>query len=412
MPSRFLALLFAAGFLPAGLAADWPEFRGPTGQGHADGEVPIEWGPDKNVAWKREMPGKGWSSPVVAGGRVYLTTAVPGPDDNALSLRVLCLNAAGGSTVWDREVFHPARDKSPRIHAKNSHASPTPVFHGGRVYAHFGHQGTVCLDSDGSVIWRSEELTYAPVHGNGGSPVVVDDLLVFSCDGGDRRFVAALELATGKVRWKTPRSWGVDRGFSFSTPLLMTAGGRRQVVSPGSGGVAAYDPATGKELWRVRYDGYSVIPRPVFGHGLVFVCTGYNTPSLLAIRPDGSGDVTETHVAWSTRKNVPHTPSPLLVGDDLYLVSDAGTASCLDAKTGRVHWQQRLGGNFSASPLSASGRIYFQNEEGAATVARAGHAFEAVARNALRERTLASYAASEGALYLRTEKQLYRFVAR
>jgi hypothetical protein len=417
MPSRRLAPVTAAGLLLAAAAAggDWPEFRGPTGQGLADdARPPLGWGPGKNVAWKQAVPGLGWSSPAVQGGRVYLTTATPVPGGGARdrSLRALCLDAATGKTVWDREVFRQDGKKAPPIHGKNSHASPTPLVHDGRLYAHFGHQGTACLDLDGKVLWRNTRLRYDPVHGNGGSPVVAGDALVFSGDGGDQAFVAALDRKTGEVLWKTPRSWESVQPFSFSTPLLLTHDGRPQVVSPGSGGVAAYDPATGKELWRVRYDGYSVIPRPVYGHGLVFVCTGYNVPSLLAIRPDGSGDVTATHVAWRTRKAVPHAPSPLLVVDDLYLVSDRGVASCLDAKTGREHWQGRLAGAYSASPLYADGKVYFQSEDGVGTVARAGHAFDVLARNPLNERTLASYAASGGALFVRTEHNLYRFEAR
>src|SRR6185437_5702085 len=237
--------------------------------------------------------------------------------------------------------------KSPRIHGKNSHASPTPLVRGERLFVHFGHQGTACLDLEGKVLWKNTSLHYAPVHGNGGSPILVDDSLVFSCDGGDKRFIVALNVVNGEVRWKTDRTIEASRKFSFSTPLLIVVDGKKQIISPGSNVVCAFDPATGHEIWRVRYDGYSVIPRPVYGQGLLFICTGYNTPSLLAIRPDGKGDVTDTHVVWKTRKAVPHTPSPLLVGEELYFVSDSGQASCLDARTGQVHWQERLGGNYS-----------------------------------------------------------------
>jgi outer membrane protein assembly factor BamB len=388
----------------------WPELRGPTGQGHSTAtDLPREWGPDQNVAWRQTIPGRGWSSPVVADGRVYLTTAVPG-DGGRQSLRALALDAATGKVLWDREVFAQG-ESAPPIHAKNSHASPTPLIYDGRLYVHFGHQGTACLDRDGQVLWRNRDHRYAPVHGNGGSPILVDDLLIFSCDGDDRRFVAALDRDTGRQRWKADRPGNPVKGFSFHTPLLITVQGQKQVVSAGSDAVCAYDPATGKEVWKVRYSGYSVIPRPVFGHGLVYVCTGYDAPSLLAVRPDGAGDVTATHVAWRVRKGVPHTPSPLLVGDELYLVSDAGTATCLDARTGREHWQRRLGAAFSASPLDAGGRIYFQSEEGVGVVLKAGRRFEQLARNDLGERALASYAAIGGALFIRTEKHLYRIQA-
>jgi outer membrane protein assembly factor BamB len=411
---RLFALVLAASSISPAAAEDWPQFRGPTGQGLYAGKLPVEWGPDRNVRWKQAIPGKGWSSPVVFAGRVYLTTAVavganPRGDQ---SLRALCLDAQTGKLLWQREVFHQNASGAPAINGKNSHASPTPVTDGRRLYVHFGHQGTACLDLDGTVLWRNTSLHYAPVHGNGGSPILAEGLIVFSCDGSDRQFVVALDAETGKVRWQTDRKTDFYKKFSFSTPLAIAVAGRRLVVSPGSGAVCAYDLHTGEEVWRVRYQGYSVVPRPVFGHGLVFLSTGYDSPRFLAIRPDGRGDVTETHVVWTLRKGTPLNPSPLLVGDELYLVSDQGVASCLDAKTGKVYWQERVGGAYSASPLYADGRIYLQDENGTVVVLKAGRQFEPVARNALGERTLASCAAADGALFLRTEKNLYRIEAR
>jgi outer membrane protein assembly factor BamB len=387
---------------------DWPEFRGPTGQGIARNEsVPVEWSPTKNVVWKQPIPGRGWSSPIVGDGRVYLTTGVPSKN-NDQSLQALCLDASSGKIVWQKEVFLQEVSKAVPIHGKNSHASPTPVVRDGRLYVHFGHQGTACLDLSGAILWRSTALPYEPVHGNAGSPILVDDALIFSCDGGDKRFVAALDRNTGNVRWKTDRG-ECDRPFSFSTPLLITVAGQKQVVSAGSDLVAAYDPATGREIWRVRYDGYSVVPRPVYGHGLVYICTGFNSPKLLAVRPDGQGDVSRSHLAWRMQRAAPLTPSPLLVGNELYMVSDNGIASCLDAKTGNVHWQSRLGGAYSASPLSAGDKIFFASEEGTCVVIQASREeFEQLARNTLDERTLASYAVADGALFIRTEKNLYR----
>jgi outer membrane protein assembly factor BamB len=277
-----------------------------------------------------------------------------------------------------------------------------------RLYVHFGHQGTACLDLDGKIIWRNQELTYNPVHGNGGSPIIVDNAMIFSCDGGDKRFIAALDRKDGKLLWKTDREGNAGMKFSFSTPLCITVNDKKQIVSPGSNSVNAYDASTGKEIWHVTYNGYSVIPRPVYGHGLIFMSTGFMSPSLLAIKPDGQGDVTETHVAWKASKAAPATPSPLLVGDEVYMVSDTGTATCLDAKTGKVHWQERLGGGYSASPLCADGKIYFQNEKGVGTVVKAGTKFELLAKNDLGEATLASYAVADGALFIRTDKNLYR----
>ncbi len=392
-------------------AEDWPQFRGPTGQGIATGRLPTEWGPMKNVVWKQAIPGRGWSSPIVLKGRVYLTTAVAEGKD-ALSLRVLCLDAVDGKILWDKEVFHPTGN-TPRIHGKNSQASPTPLTDGQRLYVHFGHLGTAALDLDGTVHWRNNEFNYRPVHGNGGTLELVGNALIFSCDGASDPFVAALDRADGHVLWKTGRKSDSYKKFAFCTPLAIEVNGQKQVVSPGAGVVGAYDPKDGKEVWRVRYgEGYSVVPRPVFGHGLVYLSSGYDTPTLLAIRPDGTGDVTDSHVAWKLRKGAPLTPSPLLSGNELYIVSDNGIASCLDAKTGKPHWQERIGGAYSASPLLADGLVYFLSEDGLCTVVKASPKFEIVAKNAMKERTLASFAAADGALYLRTEKNLYRIGAK
>jgi outer membrane protein assembly factor BamB len=395
-------------------ADDWPQFRGPTGQGIAPkGNYPVEWSTSKNVAWRKPIPGKGWSSPIINGGFIFLTTAVPVEESKGRdhSLRALCLNAKTGETIWNTEVFRQDGSQAPAIHGKNSHASPTPVTDGQRLYVHFGHQGTACLDLQGNLIWKNRDIHYQPVHGNGGTPILTEDGLVFSCDGYDQQFVIALDRAKGTVLWQTDRKSESPKKFSFSTPLLISVNGKKEIVSPGSGAVCAY-AATGQEIWRVRYEGYSVIPRPVYGQGLVFVCSGFESPSLLAIRPDGRGDVTASHVAWTIRKGAALTPSPLLVGDELYMLSDSGMASCLDAKTGKAHWQERIGGNYSASPLYADGKIYCQSEEGTAVVLKAGKRFAVLARNSLGERSLASYAVSDGAFFIRTEDHLYRIQQR
>ena len=390
-------------------AESWPEFRGPTGQGHSTARhLPLEWSGTKNVAWKQPLSGTGWSSPVLRDGRLYLTSAVPHDGGNQ-SLQTLCLDAASGKTLWSTEVFATLISKG---HQKNSQASPTPILEGKRLYVHFGHLGTACLDLAGKVVWRNIEIKYSPVHGNGGSPILVDQALVFSCDGGSDPFIIALDKTTGKVLWKTNRATDNPRKFSFSTPLLITVNGKKQIISPGSGAVCAFDPQTGKEIWRARYgEGYSVIPRPVFGHGLLFIGTGYDRPTVVAVRPDGLGDVTDTHIVWTLTKGAPNTPSLLLVGDELYMVSDAGIGSCVDAKTGNVHWQERLGGNYSASPIFADGRIYFQNEEGVGVVIKPGKTFQKLAENPLGERTLASYAVDDGALFIRTQENLFRIKA-
>ena len=397
-------------------AEDWTDFRGPGGQGiYAGKGVPAEWSTAKNVVWKQTIPGKGWSSPIVLDGRVYLTSAVPIEGSKDLSLQAICIDAAKGTVLWAKEVFRQDGAKAPKIHGKNSHASPSPVTDGKHLYVHFGHQGTACLDLTGDILWRNSELRYAPVHGNGGTPIIVEDKIVYSADGGDKQFIVALNKATGKVLWKTDRKCTYDRTFSFSTPLLIAVNGKQQIISPASGAVMAYDPADGKELWRVNYDGYSVIPRPVFGHGMVYVSSSYNTPKLMAIRidADSSGDITKSHVAWTLAKGAPHTPSPLLVGDEIYTLSDGGLASCIDARTGKAHWQERIAGKgASASPSYADGKVYFQSEDGVTTVVKAGKTHEVLANNELKEKTFASFAFADRAIYLRTESKLYRLQAK
>jgi outer membrane protein assembly factor BamB len=369
--ARSLALLFLAA-QPL-LAADWTEFRGPTGQGvSAATGVPVRWSPASGVAWKTAAPGSGWSSPVLAGGRVYLTTAVRDPASGQVSLRALSIDARDGRVAWDVEALRPDPAATQALHDKNTLASPTPIVSGDRLYAHFGPLGTAALDLSGRVLWRQTEVKYAPVHGGGGSPVVTGERLVFSCDGASDPFVVALEMATGQVAWKTPRRGGAQRSFSFSTPLAIDVQGAQQIVSSGSGYVAAYAPADGREIWRVGYgEGFSVVPRPVYAHGLLFVATGFDGAGVLAIDPAGArGDATATHVRWSHTRGAPMTPSPVVLGDEIYFVSDSGIATCLDARTGRAHWTERLGGTFSASPVAAEGRIYFTSEDGVTSVVK------------------------------------------
>lgn len=396
-----LALLFAL----AGVgvrADDWPQFRGPTGQGHsAERGVPLDWSESRNVAWKTAVPGRGWSSPVVAGGRVWLTTSVKA---NGASLRALAYDVETGREAVNVEVFRIRNAEL--LNAKNSHASPTPIVEGDRVFVHFGAEGTAALSTSGEIVWKTR-LPYQSQHGNGGSPVLYGDLLILSCDGSDEAFVVALDKHTGKVRWRTSRRQPWDQ--AYTTPLVIRVGERDQVVSVGAYRAGAYDPQTGKEIWRVSYaDGFSNVPRPVFGHGLVYIATGFQQPSLLAVRVDGAGDVTKTHVAWTLRRAAPLTPSPLLVDGELYVVNDGGIASCLDAKTGETYWQQRLGGEYSASPVFADGRIYFLSEEGAATAIAPGREFRRLATSSLDGATLASMAVSGGSIFIRTDTHIYR----
>jgi outer membrane protein assembly factor BamB len=405
-----LTLLLALVCLPTVRGEDWPQFRGPTGDGHYTGRaLPTEWGTDTNVTWKTEIPGRGWSSPIVCKGKIFLTSAVgdskPKSDQ---SLRAICLDAKKGDILWNVELFTPLGKDSPNIHGKNSHASPTPVTDGERVYFHFGHQGTAALDFDGKVIWK-KKYTYNPVHGGGCSPILVDDLLVFGCDGGDLQFIVGLDKKTGDEKWKTERDAKAPRGFSFATPQVMDTPSGKVILSPASNMLGGYDPKTGKELWRFKYTGYSVIPRPVFGHGLVYVATSYDSSVVHAFHPEGTGDLTDK-LEWTAKRNAPHTPSMLLVGDELYMVSDKGFATCLDAKTGKEIWSERLpDGGYSASPIYANGKIYVTNETGVGVVLTAGREFKKLSTNDMKEKTFASFAGVDGALFVRTESKLYRF---
>ncbi len=408
---ELLSLLLASLTTAIAAETEWPQFRGPTGQGHSLAKnLPIEWNATTNVAWKTPVPGSGWSSPVVSRGRIYLTAAVAPEGSTEVTLRALCFDAAKGTLVWDTEVFRPDPGSATTMHRKNTAASPTPIVTADRLFVHFGHLGTAALDLAGQVLWRQEELKYSPVHGTGGSPILVEGTLVFSCDGKAVPFIAALDAATGAIRWKTPRNSPAKKQFSFSTPLAIQLDGATQIISPGSGLVGSYDVKDGRERWRVAYgEGYSVVPRPVFAHGLLYLSSSFDKPVFHAIKPAGAnGDATATHIAWTIPKGAPHTASAVVAGDEVFFVSDAGIATCADAKSGSVHWTERLGGNFSASPIVAEGHIYFQNEEGIGFVVKAAKTYELLATNDLAERTLASPAAIDGTLILRSEGHLWR----
>lgn len=387
-------------------AADWPQFRGPGGQGHADApSAPLEWSETKNIRWKSRIPGSGWSSPVVADGRVWLTAAVSERERGGpVSLRALAFDVETGQEVVNVEVF---RLGSPQvINVKNSRASPTPVLAGGRVFVHFGSEGTAALTTSGEIVWKTR-VAYDSQHGSGGSPIVYRDLLIFSADGPDSASVIALDTATGKTRWKTSRRMPFDQ--AYSTPLVVSVNGVDQIISIGAHRAAAYEPERGREIWRVEYPGgFSNVPRPVSGQGLVVIATGFNDPSLMAVRIDGKGDVTKSHVAWTLQRGAPLTPSPILIDDLLYFVSDIGVATCVDLRTGTTRWQQRLGGNYSASPVAAAGRIYFLSEDGLATVIAPGPSFKRLAANQLDGATLASIAVVDRAFFIRSNTHLYR----
>ncbi len=397
---------------PLLLAEDWPQFRGPTGQGHSsESGLPVQWSETQNIVWKVPLSG-GWSSPVIAAGRVWVTaidaTRNTKGEETVVSLRLIGLDAATGREMVNTEVF---KINSPAaINLKNSRASPTPIIDGDRIYVHFGADGTAALTTSGEVLWTTK-LRYDAQHGNGGSPVLYRDLLIVNCDGwGDEAYVVALDTQTGKSRWRTSRRRPWSQ--AYTTPLVIRVAEEDQVVSVGAFRAVAYEPLTGKEIWRVSYgEGFSNVPRPVFGQGLVFIATGFQEPSLMAVRADGHGDVTRTHIAWTQTRGAPYTPSPILVGDELYYVSDTGVLSCVDAKTGQMLWQQRLGGNYSASPVFADGRIYALSEEGMTTVFAPGKTFQRLGVNRIDGTTLASIAVSDKSLFIRSDTHLYRIAS-
>lgn len=393
--------------LCACVVGDWPNFRGPNSDAHAAGgpPIPLEWSDTKNVAWKVNVPGLGWSSPVIANGRVCLTTAVGVGD--GLSLRAIAFDVETGKNIWDREVF--SVPEAPTIHAKNSHASPTPIFHDDSLFVFFGALGMAKLSAaDGSIRWTNKDLVYEPVHGSGGSPVLHKGKLVVVCDGRSNPFVAAVDAETGNIAWKTPRSVEARISHSFATPAVTQVDGRIQVLAPGPNHLAAYDLETGTELWRVQAPGWSVVPQPTIGHGLVIYNHDYDNPELLGVKLGGVGDVTASHIVWRTKRGAPSSPSPVLVGDELYFVSDKGIASCINAKTGEHYWTERLGGDYSASPIFVDGRVLFLNEDGLATWIEPGRQFKRYPSNEVSGRTLATPAVSDGAMYLRTDERLYK----
>lgn len=399
--------------MPSQARSDWPEFRGPSQNGVISAtDAPLEWNEKEHVLWHTPTPGLGWSSPVIVGDRIYVTSArsresgdgsLSGPQ----SLFLECYSVVDGTLLMEKQVLEQSED-APGIHKKNSHASPTIVASGDRLYLHFGHQGTVCTDLHGNIQWSDNSHAYPPVHGNGGSPILVGNKLILTCDGGEGGYTLALDANTGKEIWRTPRGISTDRPFSFCTPQCIEVDGVTQIISPGSNIVQSLSPETGKVLWSVSYEGFSVVPRPVYHRGLVFVCTGYMNPKLLAIDPSGRGDVTETHVRWTYGTGVPNTPSLIPLDDQIVMVSDGGVASGVDIESGKKRWQKRLGGNYSASPIAVGNRVYFQAESGDVTVLEIGNEVEEIGKASLPGRIFASYAWHDGDWIIRSEQGLYR----
>jgi outer membrane protein assembly factor BamB len=411
MKAVLLGVLSVAVFSadPKAVRADWTEFRGPEQNGHsAAKKLPLVWSETNNVVWKTAIHNLGWSSPVIWGDQIWITTAT----ENGRQLFAVCVNSRTGKIVHDVKVFdNPAPQ---HVASVNSYASPTPAIEAGRVYAHYGTYGTACLDTrDGKILWSRRDLTCDHQEGPGSSLMLYKNLLCFNVDGRDVQYVIALDKGTGKTVWKTKRS--VDYTSvpthmrkAFSTPIILEAGGRAQLFSPGAKAMMAYDPQSGKEIWRIRYNGYSMVARPLFGHGLLYVVTDYDPPELWAVRLDGQGEVAETYVAWKAARDIPRVASLLLVDDLLYMANEEGYASCLEAKTGNPIWRQRLKGKYWASPICGAGRIYFFSDKNLTTVIQPGREFKMLAENQLEGCAMATPAVTGDAIILRSKTHLYR----
>ena len=426
---KSIILTFAALALTA--QADWKQWRGPTGQGHADANLPTTWSEKKNVTWRTPIPGKGWSSPVIEGDQIWLTTAFETPATEAkakerlkkntggvpvyvlsrVRLHAVCLNKRTGKIIHNIPVL--TKDEPQWVHKLNSYASPSPIIESGRVYCQFGAYGTACVDAKtGKILWTNKDVWVMHENGPGSTPVLYKNMLIFHMDGSNAQFVVALDTATGKEKWRTVRSGKMHDNpqlkKSYGTPVLETIDGKPTLISPGSNWLYAYDPATGKELWKVEYGGlgFSLVPRPVTGHGMIFMSTGYMRAKLLAVRYQNTA---KPDIVWSYNRGVSTQPSPLLVGNELYFITESGgLVTCLDARTGKSHWVERIGGNYSASPTHANGKIYFHNREGTTTVLAAGRKFKVLAKNKLTGQHMASAAVDGNAMILRTDKALYR----
>jgi outer membrane protein assembly factor BamB len=404
--------------LSTDVQADWPEFRGPTSDGHVSQAVglPLDWSETHNVTWKTEIPHRGWSTPVVLGNQVWLTTATVDGDD----FFALCLDAATGKVLFNQRIFHC--DNPERLgNNVNTYASPSPAIEPGRVYLHFGTYGTACLETKTfRTLWKRTDVNCRHFRGPASSVVLFENTLILTMDGSDVQYLIALDKQTGETVWKTNRSVKFNdaegfQGFAaegdlrkaHSTPLIVNIDGTPQMFSPGAKAAYAYDPRTGRELWQVHYIAWSAAPRPLYSQGLALMITGLGATELWAIRIGGQGDVTDTRVAWKV-KNAAQTASPIIVDNLLYMVSDSGLAMCVEVATGKLVWKERLGGTFAASPIYADGKLYFCNQQGKTIVLKPGRTREVLATNKLDEGCLASPAVDGKALFLRTKTCLYR----
>jgi len=390
-------------------AENWPSFRGGNAQGHsAETQLPINWSDSQNIAWKTKLPGEGWSSPIVYDGTVYVTTAT----EEGACCRMLSIDSQTGAKNWDIQVHR----QSPGAKRKqNSYATPTPVTDGNQIYAAFADGTIVAVDRGGKLLWKNTDVEFHSLHGLGASPILVDDLLIMPFDGSssnkkelgwkipwDQAVLLAVHVETGKTAWKGKR--GASR-VGHVTPITINQGG--QIVSAAGDQVAAFDTKTGERIWSVYSQGEGVTPTPALGDGIIYTSSGFEEPTIRAIRLGGSGDVTDTHIVWEQKKGVPAMPSPLLVGAYLYTITRDNILYCIRTSGGFPVWNKRLTGTHSASPLYADGRIYILSETGTTLVLAPGDKYTELARNPLDEKCLASMAVSEGRFFIRGTTHLF-----
>lgn len=406
-----ILIAFFASLAPA--SANWPDWRGPTGEGHSEATgLPLHWSETQNIVWKTSIHDLGYSSPVVWDNQVWITTATKKGE----TLYAVCVDLTSGRIIHDVEVFHPERPQ--RIHRNNSYATPSAVVEKGSVYVHYGSHGTACLDTKtGEVVWRRDDLNCNHLQGPVSSPILYEDLLILSLEGTDVQFVVALDKKTGKNVWRYDRPRELYENIeplyllkSYHTPLVVEVNGTPQLINNGAMLVTGHEPRTGRELWRVLYRDDNPISRIVSGHGLFFINSGGSPGAthLLAVRQGGVGDVTESHVVWKMTKDVPHESSPVLVRDLLYLLSDRGVLICKQATTGHTVWSERLEGQYGASLLYADNRIYISSKQGKTIVIEPGLTFRVLAVNELDGFLGASPAVAGKSLLLRTKTHLYR----
>lgn len=412
----FLAAMMMLSFSQNGIASDngnWPDWRGPSGQGHSDATgLPLHWSETKNIVWKTPIHDLGYSTPVVWGDQIWLTTAMR----KGTILYAVCVDLNTGRVVHDVEVFRPAKPQ--RIHRNNSYATPSAVVEEGFVYVHYGTHGTACLDSGtGKVLWRRSDLNCDHLQGPVSSPVLYEDLLIVPLEGVDVQFTVALNKKTGETVWRYDRPRDLYEGIeplyllkSYHTPVIVEVDGTAQLINNGAMLVTSHEPRSGDVLWRVLYRDDNPVSRVVSGHGLLFINSGGSPGDahLLAVRQGGVGDITKSHVVWKITEDVPSESSPVLVGDLLYTLTDSGLLICREALTGETVWSERLVGRYGASLLYADGRIYLSSKQGKTTVIRPGRTFEVLAVNELDGFLGASPAVAGKSLLLRTKTHLYR----